>query len=87
MITDIFLQVVLIIAQFLVQPLMNAADVVLPANLTTAIANVEGFWSTVNPVFPLDSLLAVLGILIGVEIAIFAYKGIYWLIKKIPTIS
>lgn len=68
-------------------PLTNQTDVVLPANLVTSITNVQGFYSTVNPIFPISTLLACIGIILTIEIAIFAYKVIMWLIKKIPMIS
>jgi len=87
MITDILLQVLVIIISFVLSPLTLLPDATLPASLIQAYGNVQGFAATVNPIFPLDTLFEVLGVVLVVEVAIFGYKAVYWLIKKIPMIS
>lgn len=87
MITSILLASFATIAQFLISPITLLPDVTLSPDLSNAIANIQGILSTVDPLFPLATMFACLGILVAVELAIFAYKAIYWLIKKIPTIS
>lgn len=87
MITDILLSVFSIIIGFLISPLTLLNDVVLDPNIISAVSNINGIIATVNPVFPITTLFSILAIITGIELAIFIYKGIYWLIKKIPTIS
>lgn len=87
MITDILLASFAVIIQFIVSPLSLLPDATLDTRISTAFANVQGYISTMDPIFPIGTLLTVLGIIVLVEFAIFGYKALYWLIKKIPTIS
>jgi len=87
MIIDLILQVLKVFLDFILSPFMSAPDAVLDPNLTSAIANIQGFITSVDPIFPITTLLACLSIILGIELAIFLYKGIMWLIKKIPGIS
>jgi hypothetical protein len=87
MITDILLSTFAIIIGFVISPLTLLADVTIPVPLLQAVANVKDSYSSFNPLFPVDTLLGILGIIVAIELAIFTYKAIYWLIKKIPTIS
>jgi len=87
MIFDILLRVCAIIANFILSPILNHEDAQLPTELVNAMNNVVTFYNTISPLFPIGTLLAIIGIIVMIEVAIFIYKGVYWLIKKIPTIS
>ena len=87
MIVDVILQLLNLFLNFILTPFLNQADVVLSGPLANAIGNAQGLFSTINPLFPVDTLLICIGVIVGIEVAIFAYKSIMWLIKKIPTIS
>lgn len=87
MITGFLLTILQTIVSAVLTPFQALPDVALDPNLINGIANVQGIMSTIEPIFPLETLLNILGIVVGIEIAIFTYKAIMWLIKKIPTIS
>lgn len=87
MITGFLLTILQTIVSAVLTPFQALPDVALDPNLINGIANVQGIMSTIEPIFPLETLLSILGIVVGIEIAIFTYKAIMWLIKKIPTIS
>lgn len=87
MITDIFLKSLKALLDFILSPFLLQSDVVLPEGFTQAIHNVQGIYSSVSPVFPLGTLLAIIALVVSVELAILAYKFTTWIIKKVPTIS
>lgn len=59
----------------------------LPAQITSAITSASGYLTAINYVLPVATLSAVIGIFVTFETAIFAYKGVMWIIKKIPGVS
>lgn len=87
MITSFLFTVFSVIISGLLAPLLLLPDVVLPPSLANALAAMVAFTAQINPLFPLSQLFIALGIVVGIEIAIFSYKVIMWLIKKIPTIN
>lgn len=87
MISDIFLAIIGLAVQLLTAPFLLIPTASLPNGLVNAITNVQGYWISLKPIFPMVTLLAVISFMITVEIAIFAYKGIMWVIKKFPGIS
>lgn len=87
MITSAVLTILKDLLDAVLSPLLSQSDVVLDPHLTSAVSNVQGFINTLDPIFPITTLLACIAIVLAVELAIFAYKAIMWLIKKIPMIS
>lgn len=87
MITSFLLTILFDLILIPLLPLTALDDVVIPPDLANAIQNVQGFISSVDPIFPVATLIIILGIVVLIEVAIFTYKGIMWVIKKIPTIS
>lgn len=87
MITSLLLTILNDLVGVVISPFTYLPDASLPDSLTQGYANVQGFISTVNPIFPIDTLLICISFIVGIELAIFAYKAIMWLIKKIPMIS
>lgn len=68
-------------------PLRLLPDATLPAGVADAIGTASEHLSAVSIVLPTGSLLAVLGIFLSVEAALFLYKTLMWIVKKIPTIN
>lgn len=68
-------------------PLRYLGDVVLPENIQSAIESANGYISSFGGILPIGTLLTVLGLVIGVETAIFTYKLIMWIIRRFPTQS
>lgn len=87
MITSIILYMIYGTAWIVLSPMRLLDDATLPAGLTTALASVSDYLSSVNTFVPVDSFLTIAGILLTIESAIFTYKLIMWLIKKIPLIG
>ena len=62
-------------------------SVSLDGNIATAITKAGDYLSGVSYVLPVGSMLAVFGVILTMEGAIFTYKLINWLIRKIPGIN
>lgn len=71
----------------LLTPLRLLPDAYLPDGITTAISEASAHLAAVDTLVPVEALLTILGLFIGIEAGIFLYKTIMWLIKKIPTIN
>jgi hypothetical protein len=87
MITTTLLNALLIVLVFLLSPILNRPDASFPQGLLDAVNNVQGFYSSLNPIFPVDALLVCIGIIVALEAVLLVYKAMMWLIKKIPMIS
>lgn len=68
-------------------PLRILSDVVLDSNIANAITTSSGYIGGLNAVIPVTTILAVFGIFLVVEIGILLWKGINWIIRKIPMIN
>ena len=62
-------------------------SVSLDGNIAVAIARAGDYLSGVAYVLPVNTMLAVFGVILTIEGAIFTYKLINWLIRKIPGIN
>jgi polyferredoxin len=70
-----------------ITPLRAFSDVVLNTDISEAIATASTYLGGLSAVVPIGTILAVFGIFLTVEVAILVWKGINWLIRKIPTIN
>ena len=68
-------------------PIRLLPDVALPASFTSAIVTANGYIASLNGILPVDTIILLLKLFIGIEVAYFAYKFIMWLIKRLPTQS
>ena len=59
----------------------------IPLNVQNSLLSANGVLAGINMIIPVSVILGALAIFIGIEFAYFTYKVVYWLIKKIPTIS
>jgi len=71
----------------LISPLLLLPNASLPPEIGEAISSVGGKLAAIDMIIPVDTILAILGSFIAIEAAIFVYKTIMWVIKKIPTIN
>lgn len=71
----------------LLSPFSSLPNATIPGGLQTALVNVRGLYTSLDPIFPIATLLVVLSIVVSVELAILTYKFTMWLIRKIPGIS
>lgn len=68
-------------------PLRILPNVSLSANIATAIASANSYLSAIDFIFPTVTFIAIFTIIIGIEVLLFLYKIIMWIIRKIPGIS
>jgi uncharacterized membrane protein HdeD (DUF308 family) len=68
-------------------PLRLFADVVLPTEMVTSLTAASGYVGLINNFIPVGTLMLGLGILLAVEGYILIYKGIMWIIRKIPFVN
>jgi hypothetical protein len=87
MIISILLYVLYGLIYVITSPLRLLSDVVLDTRITSAISTASGYIGGLNVVIPIPTILAIFGIFLVVEAGILVWKGINWLIHKIPTIS
>lgn len=87
MITDFFLKVLYVVVKFTLTPLSQFEDFVLDPEFIEAITTYSGYMTTISNFFPIGTLLLILFALLAIEFAIIVYKGIMWLIKRIPLIG
>ena len=71
----------------LTYPLRILSDVSLSPDFLNSISTANNYIAGLNYVLPLPTLITIIGIFLGIEVFIFAYKLINWLIRKIPTIN
>lgn len=87
MITDFFLKVLYVVVKFTLTPLSTFEDFVLDPEFLASITVFSGYLTSISNFFPLGTLLLILGALLAIELAIVVYKGIMWIIKRIPLIG
>lgn len=70
-------------------PMRILPDVSMPSGITGAMTTVSGYLATLYALLPITTaaLLGVLALFLLVEAAILIYKGMMWVIRKIPGIS
>jgi len=87
MIITAFLNIVYSFVFVITAPLRLFSNVSLPAALTTSLTTAGEYLSVVGQFFPIPALLTVLAFVLSIEVSIGIYKGIMWLVKRIPTQS
>lgn len=70
-------------------PMVNLPDASLPSNVSDFISLASQALTSFHALLPytIDALLAVLLLLIGIEVALWFYKGIRWVYQKIPGVN
>jgi hypothetical protein len=89
MITTGILNLLYGIVYLILYPIRLLPDVSLPSGITSAVTTVSGYLAALYAVLPITTtaLMAVLGLFLTAEAAILTYKGIMWLVRKIPGIG
>lgn len=87
MITTFILTILKDLVDTILIPFRALPDVSVSQDLLNSIVNIQGMISSLSPVFPMVALFAVIGFVVLLETGIFFYKGVMWIIKKIPGIS
>jgi len=87
MITDFILKAFHALIYLLLSPLRLLPDVSLESEFSQAIRSAGEYISGLDAIIPVNAFISALGVLLLVEGGIFTYKGINWLIRKIPGIN
>ena len=87
MIADAILYIIYGIVYLLCQPILLLSNVTLPSGLTSALTTASGYIHALNVILPIDTILAILGVSLALELAYLTFKIIMWVIRKIPTIN
>jgi hypothetical protein len=87
MIVSFLLYILYLFIWGITAPLRLLPNVTLPANITAAIGSANSYLSAIDFVFPTGAFVTIFGVIIGIEILLFLYKIIMWIIRKIPGIS
>jgi len=81
MITTAILYILFGFLVALTSPLRLFDDVSLPADLSSSLASIGGYFGAVDEYIPITTLLAVFIIFAAIEGYIFVYKGVKWVRK------
>jgi len=87
MIITAFINIVWAVVWAFTSPLRLLNDVEVVPDFINAIATASTYISVFDTFLPVKTLLIVLGVFISYELGYFVYKGIMWIIKKIPTLN
>ena len=87
MITTAFLNIIYGLLQLIVIPLSNLPDITMNSAFATSITTANGYISSFNTFIPLDTIGAILVLLLAIEGGVLTYKLIMWIIRRIPTQS
>ena len=87
MITSTVLYIVYAFIFGISYPLRLLPDVSLPSALSSAITTANGYISALNVILPMDTILAVLSTVFALELSVFTYKIIMWVVHRLPTQS
>jgi len=67
--------------------LLPTADNTITTNITTYMANFKADLVQANYAFPVDTLLTILSIMLGVEVVIFLWHTIVWIGRALHLIG
>ena len=87
MITDFLIRILYVVIKFLLQGLNVFDDFTLSQDFIDSFTLSVGYANAAIDLFPMGTLYACLAVIVVVEIGINGFKGIVFLIKKIPFIN
>jgi len=87
MITTGIINALYAIVYLISSPLRLLNDVVMPVSFSNAMQTVSGYLKALDTILPIDTVLTLLYISVGIEIAYLTYKLVMWVIKRFPTQS
>lgn len=85
MITTFFLLFANYVISTIVSVLPSSSG--LPADVQTSLVTFGGYVGILDPILPVSTMATVFGLVIAFELAIFAFKGIRWVVGYIPFIG
>jgi len=68
-------------------PLRLLPDVALPNDMINSIQTASTYIYAIDVAIPTGTILTIFGLFIAVESGVLLFKGINWIIRKIPSIN
>lgn len=87
MITSGLLYTIFAFLWALTLPMRLFNDAVLPDGIVSAIDTINGYLGGLNVVLPIDTIIQVFVAILAVELVILGFKGLNFLIRKIPGVN
>jgi len=87
MLTTIFLYIIYLFVYVVTSPFRLLSDVAANSDIVGAFATASGYIHALDVFIPTSTLLTILFAVTAIEAYIFGYKGVMWLIRRIPTQS
>lgn len=87
MITSGILYMIYGVVWLIVSPILLLPDVSISSGFSTALTTAISYISVFDSILPITTLFIIIGLIMGIEIAIAVYKIIMWVIRRIPTQS
>lgn len=72
---------------FILSPISSLPDATLNSNITSSLATAGSYYHSLNSILPIDTMLVIFGVSLGIELGYFIYKAIMWVVKKIPGVN
>jgi len=85
MIFDVILKLGVLILQWVVEKLPTSVG--FGTDFHTAMSTLGGYVEIWKPILPMTTLASVILIVMGVELAIFGFKTVKWIISHIPYVG
>jgi hypothetical protein len=87
MIVTIILYIIYAFVYIITSPFRLLSDVSIDSGIVQAFSTAGGYIKALDVFIPTTTLLAILALVTAIEAYIFGYKGIMWIIKRLPTQS
>lgn len=84
MITSAILYILGGVVYLVSYPLRILPDVSLPDSVGSTLSNIGSYLAAIDAVFPVSVFLVILALYLSIEGGILTYKGIMWIIRRIP---
>jgi hypothetical protein len=87
MITTVLLNIFVAFAGTLVWVLQAFGPATLPAGIVSSMPTFASFYSTLDSIFPVSTVLIIIAAQVTIELSILTYRLFKWGYQKIPTIT
>jgi hypothetical protein len=87
MIGSLVLYIIYLFVWGVTSPLRLLSDVSLSTDLTASVSQIGGYLTSLTQFLPVSTIISIMGLIVVVEGGIFLYKGIMWVVRRIPTQS
>lgn len=87
MISDVFLYTIYKVVYIITYPIRILGDVSTNSDLVANISKITTYFQAIAIFFPVNVLLIIIGLEVGIETGIFIYKFVMWVAKRFPTQS